>query len=97
MNLEQALLFINDRLYSHSERYLSDVETLVIRGAWDKQTYEAIAQTSNYSTSYLVLSCDEAASGIGAAKAERSFDSIPWPEHVVRAEFPAQTVGDQAR
>lgn len=53
MELNQALKLANDLLVQHTLRPLSDVETVILRGAWDHQTYEAIAETSGYSESYL--------------------------------------------
>jgi hypothetical protein len=53
MDIEQALEFANHALFKHKGRHLSDVETLILRGAWGRQTYDVVAATSNYSENYL--------------------------------------------
>lgn len=53
MELSQALELTNDLLNRHSLRSLTDVETLILQGSWQHQTYEAIAEASGYSDSYL--------------------------------------------
>lgn len=53
MEIEQALRLGSDLLVQHSLRPLSDVETLILRGAWKQQTYEAIAEKTGYSANYL--------------------------------------------
>lgn len=53
MQLEQALQLINDELHHHLGRKLSDVETIVLQGSWERQTYEEIANTAGYSNGYL--------------------------------------------
>ncbi|MEM9004303.1 MAG: NB-ARC domain-containing protein [Cyanobacteria bacterium P01_F01_bin.86] len=53
LKLETALQIANQAMLAHLKRGLSDVETVILRGAWDGQTYEEIAQNSAYSDSYL--------------------------------------------
>ena len=53
MNLSQALSVIDRAMFAQFERRLSDVETVIIKGSWQNQTYEQIAETSDYSASYL--------------------------------------------
>jgi WD40 repeat protein len=53
MNFEQALEVANTEVSAKFGRRLSDVETAILKGAWQNQTYEQIAQTSGYSVSYL--------------------------------------------
>ncbi|MGB8699049.1 MAG: NB-ARC domain-containing protein, partial [Thermosynechococcaceae cyanobacterium] len=53
MDIEQALELANNVLSGQMNRRLSDVETLILRGAWDRQTYEDIAATSSYAESYI--------------------------------------------
>jgi WD40 repeat protein len=53
MNFEQALEVANTAVSAKFGRRLSDVETAILKGAWQNQTYEQIAQTSGYSVSYL--------------------------------------------
>jgi len=53
MEIEQALMLANNLLVQQGLRPLTDVETLIVRGAWEQKTYEAIAQTTSYSSSYL--------------------------------------------
>ncbi len=53
MEIEQVLKFASDLLVQRALRPLSDVETLLLRGALNRQTYGAIAESSGYSVSYL--------------------------------------------
>jgi hypothetical protein len=53
MNFEQALAVANAAVFDRFGRYLSDVETAILRGSWQRQTYEKIADASGYSISYL--------------------------------------------
>lgn len=53
MEIEQALKLASDLLVQHSMRPLSDVETALLRGAWENLTYEAIAKKTGYSSGYL--------------------------------------------
>ncbi|WP_299409211.1 NB-ARC domain-containing protein [Acaryochloris sp. IP29b_bin.148] len=53
MEFEQALDVINTVKYARFRKYLSDVETVILKGAWQSQTYEKIAENSSYSESYL--------------------------------------------
>lgn len=53
MNLEQAVVLVNDLLIAQSLRPLNDAERVVFIGAWERQTYETIAHASGYSDSYL--------------------------------------------
>jgi WD40 repeat protein len=53
MQIEDALKLANDLLIQHGLRPLGDVETLIVRGAWEQNTYEAIASKTGYSDSYL--------------------------------------------
>lgn len=53
LNLEQALLVANRAIFARVGRALSQVETAVLQGAWQSQTYEQIAEAAGYSVSYL--------------------------------------------
>ena len=53
MKFEQALEVANISVFAQSGRYLTDVETAVLMGAWQSQTYEQIADASGYSVSYI--------------------------------------------
>lgn len=53
MDLEQALAIVNEAVYAQMGRYLSDIEQLIFRGAWQGQTYEQIAESHGYSVKYL--------------------------------------------
>ncbi|MEM7062040.1 MAG: WD40 repeat domain-containing protein [Cyanobacteria bacterium P01_B01_bin.77] len=50
---DQALAVANTALVDRMQCQLSDVETLLLRGAWQGKTYENIADESAYSASYL--------------------------------------------
>ncbi len=53
MELTLALEVANSAVYAKFERYLTDVETAILRGTCQQQTYEQIAEASGYSVSYL--------------------------------------------
>jgi WD40 repeat protein len=53
MNFEQALEVANAAVFAKVGRHLNDVETAILRGTWQSQTYEQIADASGYSISYL--------------------------------------------
>lgn len=45
---------ITDRLlFRHTGKNLSDIEIVILRGAWDNKTYEQIAEDENYTSNYL--------------------------------------------
>ena len=52
-NFEVALRLANQAMQAQFGRDLSDVEAIILQGAWDGQTYEAIAANSAYSDGYL--------------------------------------------
>ncbi|GAB4378375.1 MAG: NB-ARC domain-containing protein [Elainellaceae cyanobacterium] len=53
MNSEQALEAANAAMSAYFDRQLSDVETAILRGAWQNQTYEQIAEEAGYSVRYI--------------------------------------------
>ena len=52
MNWEQALELVNEKAVAQINRRLGDVESAILRGAWQGQTYEQIADVLGYSASY---------------------------------------------
>ncbi|MGL4619583.1 AAA-like domain-containing protein [Chroococcidiopsis sp.] len=53
MNFDQALEITNKVVFAQWGRQLSDVETAILMGAWQSQTYEQTAEAAGYSVSYL--------------------------------------------
>lgn len=53
MELEQGLELVNQLVRDRTGSSLSAVEITVLRGAWLGHNYEAIAESTNYSASYL--------------------------------------------
>ncbi|PSB13648.1 hypothetical protein C7B76_19095 [filamentous cyanobacterium CCP2] len=53
MDFEWILAAANELVSAKFGRHLSDVETAILAGAWQHQTYEQIAEQSGYSISYL--------------------------------------------
>ncbi|WP_088889108.1 NB-ARC domain-containing protein [Leptolyngbya ohadii] len=53
MEFSQALELINHLFVQHLLRPLTDVEILILRGGWERQTYGEIAATTGYASSYL--------------------------------------------
>jgi hypothetical protein len=53
MNSEQALEVANAAFFAFVGRGLSEVETAILVGSLQDQTYEQIAESSGYAISYL--------------------------------------------
>jgi len=53
MNLDEACQIADQAVFAQSGRHLSDVQKFILRGALQGQTYEQIAESSNYAVSYL--------------------------------------------
>lgn len=53
MNFEQGLELANEAIFSKIGRRLTEVEIAILKGSWQKQTYEEIANATGYSASYL--------------------------------------------
>ena len=52
-NWKIALQAANFLVFQHTGKYLSDLEIIILRGAWDNCTYEQIAEAEGYTSSYL--------------------------------------------
>ncbi len=52
-NIEQAIDAANQAMSSVLGRALTDIEILVLRGAWERDSYDQIAARNQYSTSYI--------------------------------------------
>ena len=50
---EKAQQTAENLLFRQTGKYLSDIETLILKGAWDNRTYEEIAEAEGYASSYL--------------------------------------------
>jgi hypothetical protein len=48
-----ALQAANALIFQHTGKYLSDVEVIVLYGAWNNHTYAKIAEATNYTSCYL--------------------------------------------
>lgn len=53
MELDQAIEIANAAMFAEFGKHLTDVETVIFRGAWNNLTYEQIADESGYSTRYI--------------------------------------------
>ncbi|MCP2732594.1 AAA-like domain-containing protein [Limnofasciculus baicalensis] len=53
MNFEAALQVANEAFFAHTQRYLSDVEVTLLRGAWQNQTYQEMSENTDYTANYL--------------------------------------------
>jgi hypothetical protein len=53
MNFELLLEIVNQKLIEFNNRPLTPTETLVLRGIWQHETYQQIAQQEGYSPGYL--------------------------------------------
>lgn len=52
-SFDEALKVADEAFVATAGRHLNDVEVLVLRGSWQDQTYEEIAENTQYSTNYL--------------------------------------------
>ena len=50
---EQGKQTVEELIFQQTGKYLSDIETEVLRGSWENQTYEEIAEAQGYTSSYL--------------------------------------------
>ena len=53
MNLEEALNFVDEIVFTKTERHLKDIEVYILRGAWQGHSYEKIADAIGYTPNYL--------------------------------------------
>ncbi|HEY9810542.1 MAG TPA: AAA-like domain-containing protein [Halomicronema sp.] len=53
INFEQAFKVADQAVFKHTKKHLSDVEIVILRGAWENKTYEEMAENSEYATNYL--------------------------------------------
>jgi ABC-type dipeptide/oligopeptide/nickel transport system ATPase subunit len=53
MNLEELLDYLDTIVLAKTHRHLKDVEVLVLRGSWQGQNYETIAEQNGYTPKYL--------------------------------------------
>ncbi|NJM76571.1 MAG: hypothetical protein HC852_13300 [Acaryochloridaceae cyanobacterium RU_4_10] len=55
MNFEEGLEIVDETVLLNVGRRLSEVEISVLKGSWQKQTYDAIAHETHYSVNYLKI------------------------------------------
>lgn len=53
MDFEQAFNVVDAAVFANCGRHLNNVEMLMLKGAWQGQTYEQISEANQYSVSYL--------------------------------------------
>jgi WD40 repeat protein len=53
VDFDELLILIDSAVYAKTHRHLKDNEVLVLRGAWNGQNYEEIADTHHYTAKYL--------------------------------------------
>lgn len=53
MNVEQGLEVADEAVFVKAGRRLTPVERSILQGAWQRQTYDQIAEAHNYAASYL--------------------------------------------
>lgn len=53
MNLEEVVEVTDAAVFAKIDRHLNEVETTVLRGAWEGKTYEQMVETCQYSLTYL--------------------------------------------
>ncbi|WP_156820183.1 AAA-like domain-containing protein [Synechococcus sp. PCC 7336] len=52
-NLETALSVANQVVFRANNRHLTDIETAIFKGAWNREDYDQIAAKAQYSTRYI--------------------------------------------
>ncbi|MBD2197676.1 MULTISPECIES: AAA-like domain-containing protein [Calothrix] len=52
-NLDEAIQIANKLTYKTFQRNLTDVEIIILKGAWNREEYDAIAAKYQYATSYI--------------------------------------------
>ena len=50
---EKAQQTVENLIFQQTRKHLSDIEVLILRGAWDNKTYEEIAESEGYTSNYL--------------------------------------------
>ncbi|MBW4455622.1 MAG: AAA family ATPase [Nostoc indistinguendum CM1-VF10] len=53
VNFEAALLVVDNLVFAKRGKHLSEAEIIVLKGAWDDDDYEEVAENSPYSLNYL--------------------------------------------
>ena len=53
MDIEELLSFVDQFVYTRTGKHLKDIEILIIRGSWQGQNYEEIAEVHGYTDKYL--------------------------------------------
>ena len=53
MDLDELLRFVDEVVFSTAKRHLRDVELLILKGSWQSQNYEEIAEAYGYADKYL--------------------------------------------
>ena len=57
MNFKEGLDVADEAVFVKVGRRLSDVEIAILKGSWQRQTYEEIAEATNYSVGYPEATC----------------------------------------
>ncbi|MBD2515697.1 AAA-like domain-containing protein [Nostoc sp. FACHB-973] len=52
-NLDEAIEIANQAVFSRFNRNLTDIEIIIIQGAWQRQEYDEIAAKHQYATTYI--------------------------------------------
>ncbi|MCU0536595.1 MAG: AAA-like domain-containing protein [Hydrococcus sp. Prado102] len=52
-NLDEAIKIANQAVFAKFSRKLSDIEIIVLKGAWERDAYDLIAARHQYATSYI--------------------------------------------
>lgn len=55
MNFEEGLDIVDEAVFLNVGRRLSEVEISLLKGSWQKQTYDVIADETHYSVNYLKI------------------------------------------
>ncbi|MBS9382739.1 MAG: NACHT domain-containing protein [Dolichospermum sp. BR01] len=53
MNVNEVIEFVDKIVFDKTEKHLDDVQTAVVQGTWERQTYDDIAQECNVTKNYV--------------------------------------------
>lgn len=53
MTVTEVLQWVDNLVFAETDKHLDDLQELVIKGVWENQTYQQIAEKSNRSESHI--------------------------------------------
>ncbi len=53
MDVERAVIVADEAVFANTQAHLTDLEVIILKGAWEGKSYEEIAAATEYSVNYL--------------------------------------------